>query len=348
MTILLLAMISLSASAYDRSVDSSSVADRYRSMPPRWISACDEWLREQSSKHRKLVHYQISCLVYLAKRMNLIRKKRFWKETGSLIQDAIMDGLHCEPSSGVDSVYMREMKRRIWAVIRELDLQNAYEYGLPTLLHTTDSDIAAPANLDDEDFDEQSEEMSAPKPLEEHKLASYQCASSRSWTLRLEISQRLSSAGTSQTLEYEDVLRYTHELTHEINTLPTWDMGEVKSDTRNTFPIIAKAFLQFQLIECLLTIHRPYLQKNKTKFWLSENVSYQMSRDVLLLNQKLASFGIQALTVLRDDLMLASLTLVRITMLQPRGECFFQSSIELYIVLFFLFLRIRDVMPGIG
>jgi hypothetical protein len=55
--------------------DSTSVQTRYRAVPVKWVSACEDWLRKHSSKHHKLVHYQVSCLVYLAKRINIIRKK---------------------------------------------------------------------------------------------------------------------------------------------------------------------------------------------------------------------------------------------------------------------------------
>lgn len=256
----------------------------------------------------------------------MIRKKGFWKETGSLIQNATIDGLHCDPSPTVDSPYMREMKRRIWAVLRELDLQNAFEYGLPTLLHKIDSKIAAPANLDDEDFNEASKEPPLSKPPSQYTCTSYQSQSSRSWTLRLEISRRLFSTGSSKALSYEDVLRYTHEITQAIHSLPPWDIDEVKGENSPKVRILTYAILQFQLKECILAIHRPYLQRDNNKFWLSENVSYHISRDILLLNSKLAGSGFQTLTLLREDLLLASLNLTRITMLQPKGWFSLASS----------------------
>ena len=320
MTALVLSMISISPYISVSSVDPTPIPSRYRPMPVQWISACDEWLGQQGSKHPKLVHYQVSCLVYLAKRMNMIRKKRFWKETGSLIQNAIIDGLHRDPSPNVDSFYTREMKRRIWAVLRELDLQNAFEYGLPTLLHNIDSDVAAPANLNDEDFDEASKVRPVLQPPSQYTCTSYQSHSFRSWTLRLEISRRLFSIGSSKALSYEDVLRYTHEVTQAIHALPPWDIDEVKGENIPKLRILAYAFLHFQLKECILAIHRPYLQRDNSKFWLSENVIYHMSRDILLLNSKLAGSGIQSLTLLREDLLLASLNLTRITMLQPKGR----------------------------
>lgn len=322
MTALVLSMISISACASASSGGSSPIPSAYRSMPEQWITACDGWLRQQSSKNRKLVHYQVSCLVYLAKRMNMIGKKRFWKETGSLIQNAMMDGLHFDPSPTVDGPYMREMKRRIWFVLRELDLQNAFEYGLPTLLHNIGSNVAAPANIDDEDFDDASKQLPAPKPSSQFTCTSYQTHSSRSWALRLEISRRLFSTGSSKELSYEDVLRYTHEITQAMHSLPPWDIddADVGGDPKRL--LLTYAFLHFQLKECILAIHRPYLQTDNSKFWLSENVSYHMSRDILLLNSKLASLGVQSMTLLREDLLFASLNLTRITMLQPKGWSF--------------------------
>ncbi|KND93561.1 hypothetical protein TOPH_01405 [Tolypocladium ophioglossoides CBS 100239] len=320
MTALVLLMISISACASASSGGSTPSLSTYRSMPEQWIFACDGWLRQQSSKNRKLVHYQVSCLVYLAKRMNMIGKKRFWTETGSLIQDAMMDGLHFDPSPAVDGPYMREMKRRIWFVLRELDLQNAFEYGLPTLLHNIGSDVAAPANLDDEDFDEASKQLPVPKPPSQFTCTSYQSHSARSWTLRLEISRRLFSTGGSKEFSYEDVLRYTHEITQAMHSLPPWDTDDAEIGGDRKRLLLTYAFLHFQLKECILAIHRPYLQTNNSKFWLSENVSYHMSRDILLLNSKLAGLGVQSLTLLREDLLLASLNLTRITMLQPKAS----------------------------
>ncbi|KAF7937077.1 hypothetical protein BELL_1422g00020 [Botrytis elliptica] len=139
MTALILSMISISIcipASY-----SSLTPSHHQIAPGQWISACDKWLREQSSNGRKLVHYQIGCLLYLARRMHMIRKKEWFKETSSLLQNAIMDGLHRDPTSSGDTIFMQEMKRRMWAVIRELDLQNSFETGIPTLLNTIDAKI---------------------------------------------------------------------------------------------------------------------------------------------------------------------------------------------------------------
>lgn len=75
MTVLILAMISISTYAATRSAEATSIPAKYRAMCARWIYSCEEWLKQQGPKHRKIVHYQISCLVYLAKRVAMIGKK---------------------------------------------------------------------------------------------------------------------------------------------------------------------------------------------------------------------------------------------------------------------------------
>ena len=313
-TALVLAILAISACASNSSGDHTSIECKFRTIPVPWILACEQWLSRQSLKHRRLAHYQVSCLVYLAKRMNMINKKRYWIETGSnLIQSAIIDGLPCDAHSVTDGPFTREMKRRIWHTVRELDLQNAYEYGLPTLLHNIESIVEAPANIDDEEFDDTSADIPPSKPNGHYARTSYQSLSARSWKLRLEISRHLHSPAFSQPLSYDEVLHYTHEVTQTLHDLPAWN-------TEEPLPCLAHAFLKFQLMECILALHRPYLHRENSKFWLSQNISHQMSQEVLLLNRRLDEQGAHSLAQLREDLLLASLTLTRITMLQSPGR----------------------------
>lgn len=317
---MILSMITVSICASTHLVGSSPVPATYRSMAEPWISSIDDWLRLQSSKHRKLVHYQVACLIYMSKRMNTVGKKRFWKDTGSLMQDAIMDGLNRNPSMA-DTFFIREMKKRMWYTVRELELQNSFECGLPTLLHSIESSVAAPINLVDEDFDDTTKQTPMSRSFGHYTASSYQFHSFRSWELRLGISRRLFGCGFFRALDYEEVLRYTHEITRAINDLPPWSSSgaDNKSDARR---LLSYSMLEFQLKECLLAIHRPYIDRDGGKYPLSENICYQTSREILVSSIQLASLGIQSLAQLREDLTLASLHITRITLLQPESWCF--------------------------
>ncbi|KAG9570673.1 hypothetical protein KCU71_g3984, partial [Aureobasidium melanogenum] len=280
---LILSIMAVSASA-------PPTGEHYQDMASRWDVSVNEWLRQQSPKRYELIHYQVFCLSYLAKRMNQIHKKLFWTESSNLLQRAILDELpYTDSVRCSEDVFKLEMRRRIWHVIRELELQNSYEFGLPTLLHNIDCNLGPPANIDDEEFDEHFMQIPKSRSADHYTQSSYQILSARSWSLRLEISKRLSSPAIADPMTYDDILR--------------------------GLPSVVNGFLKFQLMECVLAIHRPYLDKDGSKFWLSENICHQMSREMLLLNCQITDLGLQPLTRLREDLLLGSLTLTRIMLL---------------------------------
>lgn len=313
MTALILAMISISTT-----ISTAASTSKYRSMPPKWIAACDAWLAQHATKGRKLVYYQVACLVYLAKRTNMIRKKRFWIETGSIVQNAVLDGLHLEePNSPAYSPCIKETKRRVWAVVRELDLQNSFEYELPTLLHNLECKIPAPVDIDDKELENSTSKSETSEYMTD---TSYQALSSRSWELRLEISKGLFSTGTTKALPYDQVLRYTHRLTQALDSLPLWCKKSSVDDPGAAESLLVSALLQFQLKECILVIHRPYLQGDDGNSSLSEMICHHAARDILLMNRELGKHGMQGLLFFREDLLIAAMSLTRLTLNQPRGE----------------------------
>ncbi|KAK5997979.1 Transcription factor asR3-like protein [Cladobotryum mycophilum] len=244
----------------------------------KWIWACDVWSAKQSQKHRRLIHYQVACLLYLGKRVNTIKKKRFWTSSGALIQDGIAVGLHREPS---------HMGERL-------------QY--------------------DEDFNENTTALPPSKPSKEYTFSSFQHLSRQSLPLRLELSRLLT--GPISEIDYDQVIRYTNDLTHEIDALPSWDMyiDRTKNDKKN--PLIAYTLLHVQLRQYIIPLHQPYLKlrKQNSKYQYSEIIYYNAARDIVLLHDKLYEQGIRALNFLREDALTTAINLCSVTMLQPRGS----------------------------
>lgn len=352
MAALILSMISIAIATSNLFPDNSP----YRPMAPHWISASARWLsgewRSQPSRPRNLVYYQISCLVYLAKRVNWVRQNPFWTDTARLIQTAIMDGLHLDPP-GSDTPYMREMKRRIWATLRELDLQTSFDYGLPTVLHTLDSTISAPSNINDSEFSPASTTIPASRPPRNYTQTSYQSSSARSFDLRVEISKQLFAGGRGRTnpqTPYTQVLQYTHQLTQALDSLPGWTIeAGVPNDADCGGPrkvtLMVWALLQYQLKECLILLHRQFVHPilispptsvespSTSRYYsqsfpssenssssLSETILYQNALSILVLTRKLAVLGSQCLISMRNDLTLACLALCLVTLSRPKGS----------------------------
>ncbi|PHH66420.1 hypothetical protein CDD81_7475 [Ophiocordyceps australis] len=288
----------------------------------RCIAACDAWLARQSQKHRKLVHFQIACLLYLGKRVNTIKKKRFWTGAGALIQDGIALGLHREPShmAGNISVYTQEMRRRIWATVQEFDMQASFDHGLPTLLSQLHYDTNPPRNLDDDAFDEDTAHLPPSKPPRQYTFCSFQNLSRQSLQLRLELSRLLT--GPLSEIDYDHVIRYTNDLTQEIDALPSWDAVTNKSSLDNKNPLIAYTLLHVQLRQYIIPLHQPYLKlrKQNSKYQYSEIIYYNAARDIVLLHDKLHEQGVRALSFLREDALTTAINLCSVTLLQPRGS----------------------------
>ncbi|KAK0741851.1 hypothetical protein B0T21DRAFT_120749 [Apiosordaria backusii] len=294
----------------------------------KWIEAVDRWQEGQSQKHRRLIHYQIACLIYLAKRVNTMKKKRYWKNAGAMTQDAISVGLHREPShmrSDKITPFQQEMRRRIWATIQSYDLQASFDHGLPSILSSLHYDVNPPHNIDDDEFDEDTKELPPTKPPTTYTYSSYQHLSRQSLPLRLELSRVLT--GPPEDLDYARVVRYTDEINREIDALPSWDVSDAdneKADDQQTQkkPLLAYTLLHIQLRQYIIPLHQPFLRlrKQNSKYQYSEIIYYNAARDMVLLNDQLAQQGIRTLNFLREDSLTLAINLCSVTMLQPRGS----------------------------
>ncbi|KAI2625435.1 hypothetical protein GGS26DRAFT_201694 [Hypomontagnella submonticulosa] len=288
----------------------------------KWIRACDEWHGRQSQKHRKLVHYQIACLLYLAKRVNLVKKKRFWTTSGTLIRDGLSVGLHQDPDhvTAKISPYMAEMRRRLWATMVEFDVQASFDQGLPTLLSSVHNDAVAPKNIEDDTFDENSQDLPASRSPNDYTSSSYQHLSRRSLQLRVELTKILTGAPLD--LGWEQALQYSDLITHEIDQLPAWDMDIEKDSELSRKPILAHTLLHIQLRQYLIPLHQPFLKRRKfnSKYQVAELIYYNAARDIVMMHDRLYQKGIRTLSFLREDTMNSVINLCNVTLHQPKDS----------------------------
>lgn len=88
-----------------------------------------------------------------------------WMLFGLILRQALRMGYHRDPDHLQNiSIFEGEMRRRCWAVLRQLDLLNSYQMGLPSSTQSLSSDTALPRNLQDSDFDESSTALAAARP----------------------------------------------------------------------------------------------------------------------------------------------------------------------------------------
>jgi len=281
-----------------------------REIAVMWIRQCDSWLNSQSQKHVTMTVFQLHCLSFIAKQMNSVKRKRSWISAGNLLRLAMSAGLHRDahivnlrhatPSRKKVSVFDQEMRRRVWATISELDQQQALERGMPAMTRDLFEDCGAPLNLEDEDFDQSTEQLPTPRPLSQFTRSSYQHLSRSSWSLRLALGSLIN--GPNSQMPYEDVLLYDKKLMQHLDDIPHWNDQE---------GLVCRILLQLQLKQLLLFLHRPYVRDEpwSSRYNYSAIVLLRSAMSILDLHDQLTSIGNVFLCLFRNDVFSAALSI---------------------------------------
>ncbi|KAI1355779.1 hypothetical protein F5Y01DRAFT_301852 [Xylaria sp. FL0043] len=124
----------------------------------QWVYAAQDWLSGPMEKNRlSMDGIQVHCLLILARQVLSVSGDLSWVAMGTLLRTALQLGLHRDPKNfpGM-SIFEAEMRRRIWATILELNAQASLDSGTLPGISNDDFDTGLPANINDEDIDEDS------------------------------------------------------------------------------------------------------------------------------------------------------------------------------------------------
>ncbi|KAF2845112.1 hypothetical protein T440DRAFT_483669 [Plenodomus tracheiphilus IPT5] len=272
------------------------------------IDICEAWIVHQPRKRQTLSFFQIHCLSLLAKRANTVRLKQDWINSGDLVRLALSSGMHRDPgllATGKISVFEKEMKKRLWATIVELELQSSIEAGLQSSLTSLYFDTPAPVNVDDEAFSVSATQTPVPRPLEQFTSTSYLVHSLRSLPLRIQLAQVLNTPTTASNLQYSDILHYDAQIHKAINLLPTWE---------EQFAGPPAALLRLQLLHYLLLLHGPYarLVPRDQRYTYSLTTVIDTASSIVVAHHKLSSGGHLALSHFRNDVLRVGITVSQI------------------------------------
>lgn len=274
-----------------------------------WIQASESWYNSVSRKHVTIVNYQVRCLLLLAKRLNSIKEKQIWAWSCDLLRFGMSAGLHREPSllKGKISPFNQEMRRRLWATMVELELQMSIERGMPSSSVGVAMDARAPANINDEEFqDSFSQQDPVSKPWRECTSTTYLHVSHRSLPLRISLSAILNNPTIN--LSFDDVRHYEQKIVHELNTLPLWAHPESPRDPRSEATAV---LLNVQLRQYLILLHAPFARqaRHDPQFSYSRSVCLDSCRMILQSHIRLGKSGNHFLSMLRGDILQASLSM---------------------------------------
>ncbi|OJD13635.1 hypothetical protein AJ78_05916 [Emergomyces pasteurianus Ep9510] len=223
-----------------------------------WIRWSEAWLFHANIKRPNLVVLQVRCLLLIAKEANYTQKNQAWSSAGTLVKLAMSAGCHREPPADTKiSVLNREMRRRIWATILELDLQASLDRGMPPTMQQSDYDCSPPLNINDEDICESTTVRPEEKPMEVMTDSSFQVALMQSMDLRLRICALVNSPRVS--LSSNELSLLEEEIKHSLSNIPDWQ--DTNPDLPNAFvtqkqqKLLWRTLLESNLRRCQLSLY---------------------------------------------------------------------------------------------
>jgi len=117
-----------------------------------WTSYIVSWLSNPRIKTSlDLDILRILCLFLLLRQVRWLSCDVPWLSSDSLVRMAMQMGLHIDPGSQPIPASEAEMRRRMWALILELEVQSCMDNGNIPCVTEEDYDCLPPSNVDDTD-----------------------------------------------------------------------------------------------------------------------------------------------------------------------------------------------------
>lgn len=308
----------------------------------RLIEVCESWLNKQSHKHQTLITMQVHCLLFIAKQINLWKRKRLWTTAGSLVRFGMSAGLHRNSDllNKKISFFAQEMRRRLWATMIELELQESIDRGMPAISAGLSFDCGLPTNIDDRDLCVKSSIPVSSKSLEDFTATSFLQASQQSLCLRATLNSLVN--GSSEEMSYSDVMAYDGRIRQHVGQIPKWDIQDssivqeeanrdpvvsseasptegsaakdplLSADTGPRFnPLLSKTLLELQLEQFLILLHSPFARRGQSNplYQGSVMICYGAAHRIIELHSKLLATGSTLLSLLRNDVIRAAFTI---------------------------------------
>ncbi|KAJ5370597.1 uncharacterized protein N7496_006689 [Penicillium cataractarum] len=187
-----------------------------------WIQTAQTWLSAPLEKNRLTWNgIQIHCLLLLARQVTRLGPDLIWISAGSLIRMAMQMGLHLDPNCMEEmSLQEKEIRRRLWYTILEMNVQAALDAGMSPMISTGDFNTLPPSRMSDEELElggAQVEAQSEMNGLSSQKQLLPLLA--ESLPLRLNVTKVINSL--QEEPSYEEVIRLEKDLAAACRTATT-------------------------------------------------------------------------------------------------------------------------------
>ncbi|KAL2823323.1 hypothetical protein BDW59DRAFT_148977 [Aspergillus cavernicola] len=240
-----------------------------------WIHMAQTWLSGPLEKDRiTLKGIQIHCLLLLSRQVNQVGADLVWISAGSLMRMAMQMGLHQDPDFiGDMSLLQKELRRRLWYTILEMNVQAALDSGMSPMIMDGDYNTKPPSDMTDQALDEESSSK---------REVSLQSLLARSLSLRLRATRVINSM--QEEASYDRVLELGNALASTCRDVA------IAIEQATSVKSFAYSFCSHLLRRFPLCLHYRYALKARA------NPLYSHSRQVCL------EAALDLVALLEDDL----------------------------------------------
>jgi hypothetical protein len=247
-----------------------------RSSARQWVISSQSWASALFDKEQlNLSIIQVNCLLLLARQTNSVGVDLIWIPTGNLLRIAFSMGFHRDPKHFPKlPLFVAEMRRRIWATVLEMTVQNSIDLGMPPLISSNDFDTEPPSNIDDEDISESTTVMPNQRPNHVFTQTSIQISLCKSLRTRLGIVHFVNSFHLEPS--YDEVLHLGQEINKACNDASRLTQSYSAYLPRPT--AFQTSLLDIHIRRFALEVHRPFFLISQT------DPRYYFSRKVRLEN----------------------------------------------------------------
>lgn len=180
---------------------------------------------------------------------------------GMVVRMAYEMGYHRDPDSfGSFTVFEGEMRRRFWAVCKQMDLMTSFMLGLPSNIRLDSCDTKSPRNLLDADFDTTTEVL--PKSRSENEPTKIL------WFIVKDRQMISFSKVCQEALSFKDrseaeIFQLDEEIRQMFMTIPDVLRTRPVSDSiaDSPFLIMTRLYVEFIHLKSLCVLHRKYMAR---------------------------------------------------------------------------------------
>jgi hypothetical protein len=199
---------------------------------------------------------------------------------GSFVRRAVRLGLYRDPAHFSNiSLFQGEMRRRLWAFIRQIDLLSSFNLGLPSIVRVDDADTKDPLNICDIDLNEYMIDLPPERLPSLGTPISYLIVKNRILHVIGHVMEHLNSLHGET---YEDTLRIDRDLIKAHESVPPHLRMGLWSEPGDDPPYIVAQKMRLDLLfhEATCVLHRRYL-KSDPKYATSSSKCIKSSMTML-------------------------------------------------------------------